>query len=145
MPALARRRTRHATRRAPARAAAPPPVTPDEPLSRAARVRRMLEDRAAVERLARTFKALGDPTRSRLIYALSVEELCVSELAEALGASISATSHQLRILRDLEIVRVRRAGKSQVYALNERAFGFCSPRSCHAWRDVLDPGPEQSV
>jgi len=147
MPALSRRRTRHATRRAPAaRTAAPTPlVAPDEPLSRAARVRRMLQDRAAVERLARTFKALGDPTRSRLVYALSVEELCVSELAEALGASLSATSHQLRILRDLEIVRVRRAGKSQLYALNERAFGFCSPRSCHAWRDVLSPGPEQSV
>jgi ArsR family transcriptional regulator len=105
----------------------------------------MLEDRVAVERLARTFKALGDPTRSRLVYALSVEELCVSDLAEALGASISATSHQLRILRDLEIVRVRRSGKSQLYALNERAFGFCAPHSCHAWRDVLNPGPEQSV
>ena len=113
--------------------------------SRAERVRLALEDRSQVERLARTFKALGDPTRSKLVFALSLEELCVSELAEVLGASLSATSHQLRILRDLEIVRVRRAGKSQLYALNERAFGFCSPRSCHAWKDVLAPGPEQPV
>ena len=62
----------------------------------------------------------------------------MSDLAGVLGASLSATSHQLRILRDLDIVRVRRAGKSQLYALNEHAFGFCSPRSCHAWRQTLE-------
>jgi DNA-binding transcriptional ArsR family regulator len=85
------------------------------------------------------FRALGDPTRSRLVYALSFHELCVSELAELLGVSLSATSHQLRILRDLEIVRVRRSGRSQLYTLNEHAFGFCAPRLCHAWRQTLDP------
>src|SRR5947209_7329864 len=101
--------------------------------SRAARVRHALQDSDHVERLSRTFRALGDPTRSKLVFALSLDELCVTELAEALGASLSATSHQLRILRDLDIVRVRRHGKTQVYALNEQAFGFCSPRSCRAW------------
>ena len=92
---------------------------------RAGHLRLALADHAHVERLARMFKALGDPTRSKLVYALSLGELCVSDLALALGASLSATSHQLRILRDLDIVRVRRAGKSQLYALNEAAFGFC--------------------
>jgi hypothetical protein len=38
-------------------------------------------------------------------------------------------------------VRVRRAGKSQFYALNEQAFGFCAPRSCHAWRQTLARDP----
>jgi ArsR family transcriptional regulator len=104
--------------------------------ARAARIRRALEDNAQVERLSRSFRALGDPTRSKMVYALSVEELCVTELAEALGTSLSAISHQLRILRDLDIVRVRRDGKSQVYALNEQAFGFCSPRSCRAWKQI---------
>ena len=66
-------------------------------------------------------------------------ERCVTELADLVGLSLSATSHQLRILRDLDLVRVRRAGKNQVYALNEAALGFCSPRSCHAWRLVLGP------
>jgi DNA-binding transcriptional ArsR family regulator len=99
-------------------------------------VRRALADSGAVERLSRTFRALGDPTRSKMVLALSIEELCVTELADALGTTLSAASHQLRILRDLDIVRVRRQGKSQVYALNEQAFGFCSPRSCHAWRQV---------
>ncbi len=116
------------------------------PPNRAAeRVRRALDDHAQVERLARTFRALGDPTRSKLVFALSLAELCVSDLAQALNASLSATSHQLRILRDLDIVRVRRAGKSQLYALNEHAFGFCSPRSCQAWKTALEPGPEHAV
>ena len=92
-----------------------------------------------MERLARNFRALGDPTRSHMVLALSRGERCVTELAELVGLSLSATSHQLRILRELDLVHVRRAGKNQVYALNERAFGFCSPRSCQAWRLVLGP------
>jgi len=130
-PARARSRNR-ATRRS------PPTVRTDH-------LRLALADHAHVERLARRFKALGDPTRSKLVYALSLGELCVSDLAIALGASLSATSHQLRILRDLDIVRVRRAGRSQLYALNEEAFGFCSPRSCQAWKTAFDPGVEQPV
>jgi DNA-binding transcriptional ArsR family regulator len=108
-------------------------------------LRLALADHAHVERLARRFKALGDPTRSKLVFALSLGERCVSDLAQALGASLSATSHQLRILRDLEIVRVRRSGKSQLYALNDQAFGFCSPRSCGAWKSALASGPEHTV
>ena len=113
------------------------PVAP--PIDAAERARRALQDHAHVERLSRMFRALGDPTRSKLVYALSLGELCVSDLAEALGASLSATSHQLRILRDLDIVHVRRAGKSQLYSLNEAAFGFCSPRVCQAWKTALAP------
>jgi len=104
----------------------------------AERVRQALDDHAQVERLTHTFRALGDPTRSKLVYALSLAELCVSDLAQALSASLSATSHQLRILRDLDIVRVRREGRSQLYALNERAFGFCAPRVCLAWKQTLE-------
>jgi DNA-binding transcriptional ArsR family regulator len=103
----------------------------------AERVRDALQDNAMVERLARNFKALGDPTRSKLVLALTLSELCVSDLAHALGASLSATSHQLRILRDLDMVRVRRDGKSQLYALNDSAFGLCSPRICQAWAGTL--------
>jgi ArsR family transcriptional regulator, lead/cadmium/zinc/bismuth-responsive transcriptional repressor len=109
--------------------------------ARSDRIARALGDHAQVERLSRTFRALGDPTRSKLVYALSLDELCVGELAAALGASMSAVSHQLRILRDLDIVRVRRDGRSQLYALNERAFGFCSPRSCQAWRTTVTRPP----
>ena len=125
------RRAARPARREPAR------VTGRAGPPRTERIRRALEDHSLVERLSRTYRALGDPTRSKMVYALSLEELCVGELAEALGASLSAVSHQLRVLRDLEIVRVRRAGKSQVYALNERAFGFCAPRVCQAWKQTL--------
>src|SRR6058998_3005301 len=111
----------------------------------AERVRRALDDHAQVARLSRTFRALGDPTRSKLVYALSLGELCVSDLAVALGASLSATSHQLRILRDLDIVRARRSGRSQFYALNEGAFGFCPPRSCQAWKAALENDAEHIV
>jgi ArsR family transcriptional regulator len=104
------------------------------------RVRRALLDQERVERLSRTFRALGDPTRSRMVLALSIAELCVSDLARTVGTSLSATSHQLRILRELDIVRVRRAGRSQLYALNEQAFGFCAPRVCQAWQQTLAPG-----
>jgi ArsR family transcriptional regulator len=104
----------------------------------------MVDDQATVERLARNFRALGDPMRSRMVLALSRRERCVTDLAAAVGLSLSATSHQLRILRDLDLVRVRRDGKNQVYTLNERALGFCSPRSCHAWRLVLGPDEPSS-
>jgi DNA-binding transcriptional ArsR family regulator len=133
------------TRRRPARAQRPPRPRRTA-AARAAtdpaaeRARRALEDHAHVERLSRMFRALGDPTRSKMVYALSLGELCVSDLAGALGASLSATSHQLRILRDLDIVHVRRDGKSQRYTLNEAAFGFCSPRVCQAWKSALAPG-----
>lgn len=100
-------------------------------------VRHALADHERVERVTRTFRALGDPTRSRLVLALSVAEMYPSDLAGVLGASLSAVSHQLRILRDLDIVRVRRRGRRQLYALNEGAFGFCAPRVCHAWRQTL--------
>jgi len=110
-------------------------AAPDAPLDG---LRLALLDGVRVERLALTFKALGDPGRSRLVLALSIREMCVTDLATALGASLSATSHQLRILRDLDIVRVRRVGRSQLYALNEQAFGFCAPRVCGAWKQTLE-------
>ena len=108
--------------------------------ARAARPRRPSGARPAAGAAAeRARRALGDPTRSKMVYALSLGELCVSDLAVALGATLSATSHQLRILRDLDIVHVRRDGKSQRYTLNEAAFGFCSPRVCQAWKSALSP------
>jgi DNA-binding transcriptional ArsR family regulator len=86
---------------------------------RARRVRRALSGAGAVERMARTFRALGDPTRAKVVLALSLEELCVGDLARLLGTSPSVISHQLRVLRDLDLVRTRRQGKSTYYALDD--------------------------
>ena len=72
-----------------------------------------------VERLAETFRALGDPTRVRILDALSKAELCVCDLAARLGLSESAVSHQLRLLRSLRLVRTRRAGRLVFYTLDD--------------------------
>lgn len=69
--------------------------------------------------LSRTFQALSDPTRVRLISALSRSELCVCDLAALLGMSQSAISHQLRSLRDLRLVKSRREGREIFYTLDD--------------------------
>jgi len=76
-------------------------------------------DERTVHALAETFQALSDPTRVRIIAALSRQELCVGELAELLGLTGSAVSHQLRLLRAQSLVRYRREGKVAYYALDD--------------------------
>jgi DNA-binding transcriptional ArsR family regulator len=72
-----------------------------------------------VERLARTYKIMGDPTRLKIVIALRGGEMCVCDIAAALGLSESAVSHQLRRLRDLFLVRPRREGQVLYYALDD--------------------------
>lgn len=74
-------------------------------------------------RLAETFKVLGDPTRIRILYALSLEELCVCDIASLLGTTKSAISHQLRLLRSLRIVRHRKDGRIVYYSLDDSHVG----------------------
>jgi len=69
--------------------------------------------------LAALFGALSDPNRVRLIAALECQELCVGDLAATVGLSQSATSHQLRLLRSLGLVRTRREGRTVYYALDD--------------------------
>jgi ArsR family transcriptional regulator len=73
----------------------------------------------AVTALAETFRVLGDVTRVRILDALSRAELCVGDIADLLGLSESAVSHQLRVLRGMRLVRPRRAGQSIFYALDD--------------------------
>lgn len=87
-----------------------------------ARVRRVQRTLLSAERsfsLAETFSLLGDPTRTRILHALSVDELCVSDLAGLLQISASTASHQLRLLRDRRLVAVRREGKRTYYSLQD--------------------------
>ena len=86
---------------------------------RVRRVQRALVSPEDALALAETFSLLGDPTRTRILHALSVDELCVSDLAGLLGISPSATSHQLRLLRDRRLVAVRREGKRTYYHLQD--------------------------
>lgn len=68
-----------------------------------------------------TFDLLADPTRARILHALSLaDELCVCDLAWLLGLSQSGLSHQLRLLRERGIVERRRAGRVVYYRLRDR-------------------------
>ena len=69
------------------------------------------------EQLAALFKAMGDPNRLRILWALDREEMCVCDLAQLAGVSESAISHQLRQLRQLHLVSNRRSGPILYYRL----------------------------
>ncbi len=83
------------------------------------RVARAMKSDGAVAVLAEIFKVLGDPTRVRIAFALSREELCVCDLANLIGVSQSAVSHSLRALRQMKLVRFRKEGKIAYYALDD--------------------------
>jgi DNA-binding transcriptional ArsR family regulator len=89
-------------------------------LPRVRRLRASLVGGESVTGLAEIFRALGDPTRVRILDALSHEELCVCDLAAVLSLSQSAVSHQLRLLRSLRLVKARREGRMVFYALDDR-------------------------
>jgi DNA-binding transcriptional ArsR family regulator len=69
--------------------------------------------------VVQTFDALADPTRVRILFALSAGELCVRDLSLAVGVSESGVSHQLRLLRDRRLVRSRREGTTIYYSVDD--------------------------
>jgi ArsR family transcriptional regulator len=79
----------------------------------------MLPSSRELEGMESFFKALGDPTRLRILHALLAGELCVCDLGEALSMSVSAVSHQLSVLKAVRLVRHRREGKSVFYSLSD--------------------------
>ena len=77
-------------------------------------------DPAAVQALADLFSILGDPTRVRIVDALTEGALCVCDIAEHVGLSESAVSHQLRLMRGMRVVRGRREGRCVYYTLDDQ-------------------------
>ena len=77
-------------------------------------------DPTIVQALADTFRLLGDPTRVRIVDALSEGELCVCDIAAHIGISESAVSHQLRLMRSQRLVRGRREGRCVYYTLDDQ-------------------------
>lgn len=82
-----------------------------------ARVRAHLPDDDHARAIASIFAAVADPTRLRMLMSLRRGELCVCDLAEIADISQSGASHQLRVLRDLQLVSARREGKLALYRL----------------------------
>lgn len=76
-----------------------------------------MPDDTTLADLAELFKVFGDSTRMRILCALFESELCVYDIADLLGMSQSAISHQLRILKQARLVKNRRDGKTVYYSL----------------------------
>ena len=83
------------------------------------RLRRKVQD---VEGMAPLFKALGDETRLKIIFALTLDELCVCDVASIIGSSVAAASHHLRYLRNAGLAKYRRQGKMVFYSLDNNCF-----------------------
>ena len=78
-----------------------------------------LPDEELLYDLADLFKVFGDTTRIKMLYALMGQELCVADLAELIGATQSAVSHQLRTLKQARLVKFQRDGKNVIYSLSD--------------------------
>lgn len=88
----------------------------DDP-TRVRRVARLMPSDDAFDRAAIILKALADPVRARILFALSQSPLCVCELSVLLGMSLPAISHHLKLLTTAGLLKVRKEGKFAVYHL----------------------------
>jgi ArsR family transcriptional regulator, lead/cadmium/zinc/bismuth-responsive transcriptional repressor len=95
-----------------------PSCTPNEHDSGC--IRRPLVDDAALDRASRLFRAIGEPSRLRLLSRLAQGEMCVTELAASEGESLSTISQRLRVLRSESLIVRRRRGKHINYALADQ-------------------------
>ena len=87
-------------------------LSPEE----AAAVEEKLPPEEEMQDLAEFFKVFGDPTRLKILLALLCNEMCVLDIAKLLGMTQSAISHQLRVLKQMDLVKNRREGKTILYA-----------------------------
>lgn len=78
----------------------------------------MPEERVLYD-LAELFRVFADSTRIRILYALFESEMCVCDIAQVLGMTVSAISHQLRVLKQARLVKYRREGKTVFYSLSD--------------------------
>ena len=85
--------------------------------------RRHMPEESVLYDLSDFFKVFGDSTRMRILFALEGEPLCVCDLADLLGMTKSAVSHQLKILRQNALITYRRAGKNVYYSLADEHVG----------------------
>lgn len=84
-----------------------------------AHVREVMEDTEVLYAVSDFFKVMCDSTRMRIMAALDNEELCVCDLSALLNMTKSAISHQLKVLKDAELVKSSRDGKNVYYTLKD--------------------------
>ena len=77
-----------------------------------------MPDKETVEKIANLFKAFADPTRVQILcLLLTREEMCVTDITQQTDVSQSAISHQLRLLKEMHLIKSRREGKNMHYSL----------------------------
>lgn len=81
------------------------------------KVRETMPPEEEMQDLAEFYRVFGDATRLKILYVLLCSEMCVYDIANLIGMSQSAVSHQLRILKQMDLVKNRREGKTIFYAL----------------------------
>ena len=86
-------------------------------------VRREMPSEDELFDLAELFKIFGDSTRVKILYLLFESEMCVCDIAELTGVTVSAVSHQLRVLKSAKLVKFRKEGKSVFYSLADEHVG----------------------
>ncbi len=84
------------------------------------KARKRIADTENILDIAETFKLLGEPTRLKIVMAITECELCVCDLASAMESNISTISHQLRLLRNAKIVKYRKEGKMVYYSADDK-------------------------
>jgi ArsR family transcriptional regulator, lead/cadmium/zinc/bismuth-responsive transcriptional repressor len=94
--------------------------------------------------VAQLFQSLADPTRARIMYALTKGEHSVNDLAQIAGISPSATSHQLKSLRDLRIVKFRREGTRVYYAVDDAHVAALFQEALHHVAHVIYALPDHA-
>lgn len=82
-------------------------------------IEEFVSDERLINFLSTIFKAMGDPTRLKIIFLLSKSPLRVNEISELLNMSQSSISHQLAILRNQELIKVKRIGRYAIYSLDD--------------------------
>lgn len=93
--------------------------------------------------MAETFRALADPTRARIVHLLSFGERSVNDIAQHLSVSASAVSHQLRMLRQLGLVRFRREAQQAFYALDDPHVAILFQEAFEHVDDFLQEGKKR--
>lgn len=86
---------------------------------KAEEIREAMPSEEIITELAELFKTFGDSTRAKILSCLQIKPLCVMEIAEVLNMSMSAVSHQLRVLRAAKLVKGKKEGKEVVYSLDD--------------------------
>lgn len=95
----------------------------------------MLDDNIIID-LAELFKVFGDSTRMKIICALLNSELCVCDIANVINSTVSAVSHQLRILKQAKLVKYRKEGKVVYYTLDDNHVYEIFKKGCEHLEEI---------